>query len=660
MSYFRAGGLHRLLLVTLGLALASGSVAADDKENLADLSLEQLMQREVVWASKIAQQISDSPSAVAIVTAADIRAYGYRTLADVINSMRGLYTTYDRRYQYMGGRGFGAPEDYAGRIMLLIDGYATQDNLFTQAYIEDSGLLDLEIIERVEYVPGTGSVTYGNNALLGIINVVTKNGRDFNTAQLSTEFASHGMQKQRVTMGKLFDNGADLLLSASVLKADGQNHFFPVYDSPTTNNGWAENIDNERNKRLFGKFSFEGWTLEAAYVDRKKVVPTNPDYFTLFNTPYAIDDTNAFVNLRYERDFGLKLHSASRLYYGYYGYEGSREYADYSEDNIRYGERHHEGRWWGLEQKFVGKWFTDHAVVFGFEFRNDFTQHLNRTYFSPTYSYLSERNKDYSRTITSFYLTDEYRINDQWSINVGARYDNASDLKGNLSPRVAAIYRPSLTTTLKASYSEAFRMPNANELSSTPAESVAPEYVTATELVLQHDFSPRMRLTSSIYRYIRSDQLVYDLAQSEYLPTGSSHADGLEFELERSWESGIRTRGSLAFQHSEDTDGMDAVNSPNVLGKFNLTFPIIADRLRLGFEAQYIGPRLTLDRREISSTTLANLTLSSERKWYGMSASFSLRNLFDKEYEVVAPSGVLPDSLRMDGRTFWLQLNYDL
>ena len=117
------------------------------------------MQREVVWASKIAQQISDSPSAVAIVTAADIRAYGYRTIADVINSMRGLYTTYDRRYQYMGGRGFGAPEDYAGRIMLLIDGYATQDNLFNQAYIDDSGLLDLEVVERVEYVPGTGSGT---------------------------------------------------------------------------------------------------------------------------------------------------------------------------------------------------------------------------------------------------------------------------------------------------------------------------------------------------------------------------------------------------------------------------------------------------------------------------------------------------------------------
>ena len=158
-----------LALCMLGFG---GFAQAGSSADIADASFEELAQREVVSASKMARQISDSPSAVAIVTAADIRAFGYRTLADVINSMRGLYTTYDHRYQYMGGRGFGKPGDYAGRIMLLIDGYATQDSLFNQAYIDESGLLDLELVERVEYVPGTGSVTYGNNAMLGIINVV--------------------------------------------------------------------------------------------------------------------------------------------------------------------------------------------------------------------------------------------------------------------------------------------------------------------------------------------------------------------------------------------------------------------------------------------------------------------------------------------------------
>ena len=648
----------------LALMFAGSFAQAASGEDLADLSLEQLMQREVVWASKIAQQISDSPSAVAIVTAADIRAYGYRTIADVINSMRGLYTTYDRRYQYMGGRGFGAPEDYAGRIMLLIDGYATQDNLFNQAYIDDSGLLDLEVVERVEYVPGTGSVTYGNNALLGTINIVTKHGRDFNATQLSGEVFSHGGKKQRITFGKHFDNGADLLLSASALDINGQNLYFPAYDTPATNNGRAENIDDERNKRFFGKFSYEGWVIEGGYVDRKKMVPTNPSGSTAFNTPFSIEDRNAFLNARYETDLSLKLRSASRFYYGDYAYDSTREYADFS-DGEKFGRRQFEGGWWGVDQKFVGNWFTNHSIVLGFEYRNDFRQDFHWSYLSPARATVRESEESYSRRTSSFYLTDEFRINDQWSLNVGARYDNASDLASNWSPRLAAIYRPSLTTTLKASYSEAFRMPHAYERSYY-GTAAAPEFVESVELVLQHDFSPRMRLTSSIYRYDRSRQMVFSDSLDDYVAAGSSHADGLEVELERSWESGIRTRGSLAYQHSQDIDGLDAVNSPNMLGKFNLTFPMLADTVRTGFEAQYIGSRLTLERRKISGTALANLTFSSERKWHGLSASFSIRNLFDNEYEAVSPfdwrpdSGYAQDTLRMDGRTFWLQLNYDL
>lgn len=655
--------LLRVLPVALGLCLNAGLVWAETHEDLADLSLEQLMQRDVVWASKIAQQISDSPAAVAIVTAADIRAYGYRTIADVINSMRGLYATYDRRYQYMGGRGFGAPEDYAGRIMLLIDGYATQDNLFNQAYIDDSGLLDLELVDRVEYVPGTGSVTYGNNALLGIINIVTKHGRDFNGTQLSGEVSSHGGKKQRVTFGKQFDNGADLLLSASLLDVTGQSLYFPAYDTPETNNGMAQNIDGERNKRFFGKLVFEGWTFEGGYVDRKKIVPTNPSRFTAFNTPFTVEDQNAFLNLRYETDVNLKLRSATHFYFGDYSYEGLREYAD-SSDGEKFGRRKFEGRWWGIDQKFVGNWFADHSVVFGFEFRNDFSQNFQWSYLSASHVSVRSEEESYSRRTSSFYLTDEYRIDDQWSLNLGVRYDNASDLKSNLSPRLAAIYRPNLTTTVKASYSEAFRMPHAYERSFYGA-AAAPEYVAASELVLQHDFTPRLRFTGSLYQYHRTKQMVFSDSLDDYVAAGSSRTKGLEAELESSWENGIRTRGSIAFQHAHDVDGGDAVNSPNVLGKFNLTFPMLADTVRTGFEAQYTGSRLTLERRRVSSTTLANLTFSSMRKWYGISSSLSIRNLFDRKYDVVSPFGWRPDSdisqdtLRMDGRTYWLQLNYD-
>lgn len=84
-------------ILTLALAWAlslPGLVWAKDtavqEEDLTDLPLEQLVTTNMISASKLARQVSDSPSAVAIVTKEDIRDFGYRTLADALGSMRGL------------------------------------------------------------------------------------------------------------------------------------------------------------------------------------------------------------------------------------------------------------------------------------------------------------------------------------------------------------------------------------------------------------------------------------------------------------------------------------------------------------------------------------------------------------------------------------------
>lgn len=649
--------LARFLIIMPGL-FGIGAACGEEAPDLGDLPFEELVRQEVVPASVLARQISDSPSAVAIVTADDIRAYGYRTLADVINSMRGLYTTYDHLYAYMGGRGFGRPGDYAGRIMVLIDGYATQDSLFNQAYIDESGLLDMEMIERVEYVPGTGSVTYGNNAMLGIINIVTRKGEGLNALQLSGEVASHGERKQRASFGRRFDNGADLLLSVSRLRVDGQDLYFPGYDTPASNNGIADGLDWRRGDRFFGKLSHEGLLVEGGFMDSRKMVPvpTPPNYSsaTRFNAPYLTQDRNAFLNVRLETDLNLSLQAVTRLYLGRYQYLNSREYADFS-DGLRYADRDYVGQWWGVDQKFVGNWFNDHSVLFGLEYRDDARQDFSRTFYAADGSFHSRENAGFSRQTTSLYLTDEYRINARWSTNAGVRFDHASDQGGRWSPRLALIYQPTPQTTWKASYSEAFRLPNGYERwSNENTQLSSPEQVAATELVLQHAFSPALQGTASLYRYVRrGPQYAGDAA-------GQYRTHGIESELEGHW-NGVRLRTSVAWQRARDIDGGDLANSPDWLGKFNVTWPLPGQQIRAGLETQYVGTRLTQVGRRLGGFTLNHLTLSSARNWHGLSASFSIRNLFDRHYEVVAPTDwPQMDSLRMDGRTYWLQLNYDL
>ena len=660
MTAFRKNPFSQLALLAGVLLLSGVPPAAAETEDLTLIPLEQLLQTDFVSASKMARQISDAPSAVVIVTADDIKAYGYHSLADVINSMRGLYTTYDRAYQYMGGRGFGAPGDFAGRVMLMIDGFAAADNIYSQAYIDNSGLIDLEIVERVEYVPGTGAVTYGNNAFLGIINVVTKKGSSFGGMQISGDAISYGGKKARATFGKQLENGANVLVSLSRLDSDGQTLFFPGFDDQANpdpvraTDGIVRNMDYEYATRVFGKVEYENLSVEGAYSDRKKGKP-NGAYGVVFNDFNQNWDTEGYVSARYDTDLNLKLKSSTHAYYGIYIDRGA------GQNPTEFWQERNRGQWVGIDQKFVANGFDHHVLMFGAELRYDF-----QLDFSDPAGTSAQK-----RTISSLYAQDEITLNDKWKTNIGARFDYGSDVGGNISPRLALMFTPTLQTTLKAAYSSAFRMPTAYEKYYTDGEQIPnpglmSEYVTSTELVLQHDFSPKIQLTGTIYHYRQADVITYDDASGQNINGGNSETNGAEIQLDRIWDGGIRFRGSASWQKAEDTEGHWLMNSPKVLGKANLTFPMLENALRTGVEVQYMGPRLTGEQRETGSVTLANLTFSTERNWHGLSASLSIRNLFDNKYDAVAPftqvsttTGYVQDTLKMDGRNFWLQVNYD-
>jgi iron complex outermembrane receptor protein len=96
-----------------------GGKEGDTGEILTDLSLEQLMEIQVATvygASKYEQKVTEAPSSISIVTADEIRKYGYRTLADILRGQRSFYATYDRNYSYAGVRGFGRPGDFNTRV----------------------------------------------------------------------------------------------------------------------------------------------------------------------------------------------------------------------------------------------------------------------------------------------------------------------------------------------------------------------------------------------------------------------------------------------------------------------------------------------------------------------------------------------------------------
>jgi iron complex outermembrane receptor protein len=189
----------------------------------------------VFGSAKYEQKITEAPSSVTIITAEQINKYGYRQFSQIIDSVPGLFMTNDRNYGYVGFRGFGRPGDYNTRVLLLVDNHRLNDAIYDQAAVGSESPIDVDVIERVEIIRGPASSLYGTNAFFGVINVITKKGRDIKGIELSGETSSYNSNKGRLTIGKKLQNGVEFLLSGNYYGSIGNRSlFYKEFDSPAT------------------------------------------------------------------------------------------------------------------------------------------------------------------------------------------------------------------------------------------------------------------------------------------------------------------------------------------------------------------------------------------------------------------------------------------
>lgn len=622
----RRGAPFALALWALS-AVSAGATTAVDTEtfDVTARPFEELLHTEIITAAKIARQISDAPSAVSIVTSQDIRAYGYRTLDDILSSMRGLHLAHDFRYAYLGGRGYGHPGDYAGRITLLIDGYAAPDGYFGQSFFGADGFLDVELIERVEYIPGTGSSSYGGAAFLGVINIITKKGAAFGGTQAALDFGSHHLQKQRITWGKKFDNGGDLLLSASAYRSGGR----PIPTDPEADTvGLA---GQERSQRLFVKGSINGWTITSAAVQRPIDVPSTPGMVTT--------DTSGFTSLKLDADINPKLKLSSHAYVGRYLYRAD---PDSSETTV--------SRWWGLDSKLVGNWLDGHTMVLGAEFREDSRQFASIAG-PPEFAF----EGNVQRKTTSLYAYDDIALAPHWQLNLGLRHEHRDNGTGFTSPRAALIWESS-GSSVRLSTGVAHMQATPNIESFVFVQPTPIERVRTTELVVEQPLAATTRLIGSIYRYHIDRRPSFDETQTTATPL-STH--GAEIELEHHFNAGSRLRASYAYQQLRREDGSWQVNSPPHVAKLNFTHPLMGEKLRLGAEWQLMGRRFRTDGVEMPAYAVANLALTSRDWWPNWHISLSVRNIFNRRYADVKDASNGLQTFPRDGRNVWLQISRD-
>src|SRR5690242_5284077 len=160
-------------VVRPGVAQQPDSVAP---ESLKKLSIEQLMDLQVTSVSKRPERLSQTASAIQVITQQDIRRSGASSLAEALRLASNLQVAQvDSRQWAISARGFNGTT--ANKLLVLIDGRTIYTPLFSGVFW-DVQEVPLEDIDRIEVISGPGATLWGANAVNGVINVITKDAKD--------------------------------------------------------------------------------------------------------------------------------------------------------------------------------------------------------------------------------------------------------------------------------------------------------------------------------------------------------------------------------------------------------------------------------------------------------------------------------------------------
>ena len=640
------------LLLCLALAVALPSRAAAD---LMTVDLAQLLQMPVVGASKYEQAQTEVAAAVSVVTRHEIKAFGWRTLAQALASLPGIHIAYDRQYVTLGTRGFGLPGDFNTRVLLTIDGNRVNDATYDGGPFGSDFPLDLDLVERIEFIPGPGSAVYGQNAMFGVVNVVTRSGAEFDGAELALAYQRpQALHEGRVSWGGRLANGTDLLVSASGLRARGEDRFVDFGAAGVS--GVAAGLDGERRRQFFARIAHGPWSFEFVDGDRRKDDPTG-GYFSdpLVPGQYQADRYTLAQLQHQDRYAGDTLLLTARLFLGQQRYRSTLSYG---------GPFEFPGtsEWRGAELRLLSTTLADHKLMLGLELQDNArvdqgVPNVADPGRSTTISRPGRR--------ASLYAQDEWRIAQTLTATLGLRLDrsdsNNSNGSSKLSPRAALIWRAAPATTLKALYGRAHRAPNSYERDYDDGVAVVAnpalvgERIDTVELVADHRVGRDLLLRGSVYRWTMQDLIALGIdpgsGLTQYQPGDTVNARGLEASADKTWESGMRLRGSVSFQRVAQAGGRALPNAPRLLGKLNLSGPLPAAGLRLGYELQYDGARRTTGGSELGGYALSNLHLSTEALARGLELALSIRNLFDKRYAHPAADTNWQSAIEQDGRS---------
>lgn len=200
-----------------------------EPEDLLQMSLEKLMNLEVITASLTPQVAFDAPATVYVITEEQIKTRGYSNLEELLEDIPEIQVqnkTNATTYNFFSLRGIGGNE----KFIILMDGIRINPTAGDPIHIGYN--YSIANANRVEVILGPVSALYGADAYSGVINIITKHGNEIKKNKVVVSYGSFNASDNSCVVG-LGNDDISLSLTGSYYhssEADFPDIFKGDYD----------------------------------------------------------------------------------------------------------------------------------------------------------------------------------------------------------------------------------------------------------------------------------------------------------------------------------------------------------------------------------------------------------------------------------------------
>ncbi|MCX5824276.1 MAG: TonB-dependent receptor [Deltaproteobacteria bacterium] len=556
----------RFCFLVLVLLNATASVfagaPADDASRMA------VLQEVVVTATRDQEEIRKVPAHVTVITEKEIRDSGATSLVEILGRQEGIqFRSYSGNdpLSIIDLRGMGGDNPY-GKVQIQLNGRRlNRPDMASVNWFQ----IPLSQVEKIEIVRGAGSVLYGDSAVAGVINIITRKGEGKPVFHISAVAGSYGLHDEKAAV-----NGSEKKWSYAV---SGENYFSLGYRNRSTVSSQGAGLDLAYDASdhlglsmgaFFNRTQYElpgNLTAAEMAMDRRQYQPARPTYWTSASS--NDDGTDRQTELRFRIDSLLGDFGRAELGFSAGSKEAETNYASWNSFNSYSISTYAVTPKYILENKIFGR---SNKLTAGVDY---YLEPFKMDRYADRERTQKLSVVDLERQTAGYYLRDEFNIVEPLILSAGYRWEEAT-IKGNSTTLPGTVdfdtkkthrgdahelgltYLVGEKSKVFAKYATAYRLPFIDEQASYYGWGngflADLEKETAKTMELGTSLNPLKNLTVglTLFRIDMENEIAWNGATNRNENLDRTRHEGAEGTFSYLWEKRFKIYGSYTYHRA--------------------------------------------------------------------------------------------------------------